>query len=56
VPGRERLKYRSPVLSTGDVLPDAVVFAAPGEPVDLRGLAEGGTVLFLFYLFDWSGT
>jgi hypothetical protein len=44
------------VIATGDAVPDAVVFAAPGEPVGLRTLADEGAVLFLFYLFDWSGT
>ena len=42
--------------SSGEAVPDAVVFAAPGEPVKLRSLADEGAVLYLFYLFDWSGT
>ena len=44
------------MLGVGDLVPEAIVYAAPGEPVVLRGLADTGVVLFLFYLFDWSGT
>ena len=44
------------MLAVGDLVPDSVVYAAPGEPVELRTLADTGVVLFLFYLFDWSGT
>ena len=44
------------MLGVGDSVPGTVVYAAPGEPVELRGLADTGVVLFLFYLFDWSGT
>jgi len=44
------------VLAAGDPVPEAVLFSAPGESVLLRSLADEGGVLFLFYLFDWSGT
>jgi hypothetical protein len=44
------------VIEVGGVVPAAVVFAAPGEPVALRSLAAEAPVLFLFYLLDWSGT
>jgi peroxiredoxin len=44
------------VLAVGDELPDVTVYAAPGEAVTLGSLAAEGTTLFLFYLFDWSGT
>ena len=44
------------MLDVGDLVPEATVFAAPGETVELRTLADTGVVLFLFYLFDWSGT
>ena len=44
------------MLGVGDLVPEVVVFAAPGERVTLRSLADEGPVLFLFYLLDWSGT
>jgi hypothetical protein len=44
------------MLAVGEAVPETVVFAAPGEPVSLRSLADEGPVLFLFYLLDWSGT
>jgi peroxiredoxin len=44
------------VLAAGEPIPDVTVYAAPGEAVALRSLAAEGTTLFLFYLFDWSGT
>ena len=39
-----------------EAIPDVTVYAAPGEAVSLRSLTAEGTTLFLFYLFDWSGT
>jgi peroxiredoxin len=44
------------VVGVGDNVPAVTVFAAPGEAVRLDELAATSTVLFLFYLFDWSGT
>ena len=44
------------MLAAGEAVPDVTVFAAPGEAVTLGSLVAGGTTLFLFYLFDWSGT
>ena len=45
------------MLGPGDPIPDALVWTAPREaPVRLRELLEGGPVLLLFYLFDWSPT
>ena len=44
------------MLAAGDELPDVTVYAAPGEAVTLHSLARGRATLFLFYLFDWSGT
>jgi peroxiredoxin len=44
------------MLQPGDTIPDAVVQAAPGEEVRLRELVRDGTVLLLFFLFDWSST
>jgi peroxiredoxin len=44
------------VLGEGDRIPEATVFAGPREPVTLADLVEGGPVLLVFYLFDWSST
>jgi hypothetical protein len=44
------------VLGVGDPVPDVTVWLAPREPVSMRALADGGPILFLFYLFDWSAT
>ena len=44
------------MLAVGEAIPDVTVYAAPGEAVSLRSLSAEGTTLFLFYLFDWSGT
>jgi hypothetical protein len=44
------------VIDVGEELPDATVFAAPGEPVGLRSAAAGQRALYVFYLFDFSAT
>lgn len=44
------------MIEVGATWPDATVFAAPGKPVTLRDAAEGSNALFVFYLFDFSGT
>ena len=44
------------MIEVGDRWPDATVFAAPGKPVTLRAAPEGSKALFVFYLFDFSGT
>lgn len=44
------------MIGVGDALPDATVFAGPGEPVGLRTAAEGHKALYVFYLFDFSAT
>ena len=44
------------MLEGGRQLPDAIVFAAPGEAVSLRDVAAGSKTLLLFYLFDFSAT
>jgi peroxiredoxin len=44
------------VLSAGDSIPDATVFAGPREPIRLRELATERPFLLVFYLFDWSST
>ena len=44
------------MLDPGSRLPEATVWRAPREPVTLAELGEEGAMLFLFYLFDWTGT
>lgn len=44
------------MLKIGDRIPEATVWLEPGPPVSLAELVEGGPVLLLFYLFDWSST
>jgi peroxiredoxin len=44
------------VLEVGDQIPDVKVWLAPRESTSLRQLVGEGSVLVLFYLFDWSGT
>jgi hypothetical protein len=44
------------VLGVGDPIPNATVWQAPREPVELQALVSESTSLFLFYLFDWSAT
>jgi hypothetical protein len=44
------------VLPTGSQLPNATVYAAPGEGLALRDAAAGSKALFVFYLFDFSAT
>jgi peroxiredoxin len=44
------------MLGSGDQLPDVEVWTPSRERVSLRTLAGEGTILLLFYLFDWSAT
>lgn len=44
------------MLEPGDRVPQAQVFLAPRQPVELRDLAAEGPLLLFFYLFDWSST
>ena len=44
------------MIGAGEQLPDATVFAGPGEPVGLCAAAEGHRALYVFYLFDFSAT
>jgi hypothetical protein len=44
------------VIAVGERLPDAEVFAAPGEGVSLRAAADGSKALYVFYLLDFSFT
>ena len=46
----------SGMLEVGAELPAVTVHGEDGEPVELRGVAADGSVLFAFYLFDWTGT
>jgi hypothetical protein len=45
------------MLKAGDRTPlDAVLWIRPRESVTLGEIVQGGPVLLLFYLFDWSST
>ncbi len=44
------------MLGVGDAIPEAAVWQAPREPVELRELTSDGALLVFFYLFDWSST
>ncbi|MGE5690642.1 MAG: hypothetical protein ACM33B_08795 [Pseudomonadota bacterium] len=44
------------MLGPGDRCPDVVVWTAPREKASTLELGHGGATLFLFYLFDWTGT
>jgi peroxiredoxin len=44
------------VLAVGERIPDARVWTTPQESATLDQLLEGGPILLLFYLFDWSST
>jgi hypothetical protein len=44
------------MLNVGERLPDAQVFAAPGEGLSLPDAAGGSKALYVFYLFDFSAT
>lgn len=44
------------MIAVGEAFPEVTVFGAPGEAVSLTGVAEGSRALFVFYLFDFSGT
>jgi hypothetical protein len=45
------------MLRIGDRAPaDANVWTTPRERATVGEIAAHGPVLFLFYLFDWSGT
>jgi hypothetical protein len=44
------------MVTVGERLPDARVFAAPGEGLTLRDAAAGSRALFVFYLLDFSAT
>jgi hypothetical protein len=45
------------VLAVGDRAPlEARVWTTPRESATLAELLDGGPILLLFYLFDWSST
>jgi len=44
------------MIAVGETWPDVTVSAAPGKPVTLHDAPEGSKALFVFYLFDFSGT
>ena len=44
------------MLEVGERIPDAHVWIAPREAIDLRELAAEGPILLVFFLFDWSST
>jgi hypothetical protein len=44
------------MLAVGERIPDAVVWTTPNESAGLLEIAEQGSMLLLFYLFDWSST
>lgn len=45
------------MLAVGDLIPlEAVVWTTPKERASFGQLIEGGPILLVFYLFDWSST
>jgi hypothetical protein len=44
------------VIGVGERIPDARVWTTPNESASLREIAAEGSMLLLFYLFDWSST
>ena len=44
------------MLAVGARIPDARIWTTPQESATVAQLVEGGPILLLFYLFDWSST
>ena len=44
------------MLAAGNVIPEALVWTTPQESATLAQLVADGSILLLFYLFDWSAT
>ena len=44
------------MLKAGQQVPEVRVHRAPGDETTFAELYAGGTILVLFYLFDWSST
>ena len=43
-------------IAPGDRVPDARVWTTPNESATIAEIAAEGSMLLLFYLFDWSST
>ena len=43
-------------IAAGDRVPDARVWTTPNESATIAESAAQGSLLLLFYLFDWSST
>lgn len=44
------------MLAVDERIPDARVWTTPQESATLGEIVAGGSILLLFYLFDWSST
>jgi hypothetical protein len=44
------------MLAVGEHIPEATVWTTPQESATLEQLVSDGSILLLFYLFDWSST
>ncbi len=44
------------MLAVGEKMPAAMVWTTPQESATLAQILDGGPILLLFYLFDWSST
>jgi hypothetical protein len=44
------------VLGVRDRIPEARVWTTPQENATLAEIVRDGSILLLFYLFDWSST
>jgi peroxiredoxin len=44
------------MLAEGAPVPHVTVYDEDVQPVDLAGLAAGGPLLLVFYLYDWTST
>lgn len=44
------------MLRAGDRVPDVRVWTTPQESASIAEIAAEGSMLLLFYLFDWSST
>jgi hypothetical protein len=44
------------MLGVGDKIPEARVWTTPQESATMEQLVSDGSILLLFYLFDWSST
>jgi hypothetical protein len=44
------------MLQPGDPIPQATVWVGPREQHTIEEIVADGSVLLLFYLFDWSST